>query len=93
MSCIHLNPVHQELLAVGSNDRTVTIWDTRRLKRNKKPLQSFEHGYSVTSCYWSPKGDALATSSYDDYIRIFQLDKKKDIKLKSTIPHNNHTGR
>ncbi|KAG0756610.1 hypothetical protein G6F57_011158 [Rhizopus arrhizus] len=93
VSCIHLNPVHQELLAVGSNDRTVTIWDTRRLKRNKKPLQSFEHGYSVTSCYWSPKGDALATSSYDDYIRIFQLDKRKDIKLKSTIPHNNHTGR
>ncbi|KAG1555934.1 hypothetical protein G6F49_006720 [Rhizopus delemar] len=93
VSCIHLNPVYQELLAAGSNDRTVTIWDTRRLKRNKKPLQSFEHGYSVTSCYWSPKGDALATSSYDDYIRIFQLDKRKDIKLKSTIPHNNHTGR
>lgn len=92
IGCIHINPIHQDLLAAGSNDRTATIWDKRKLK--KDPLQSFDHGYSVTSCYWSPNGDILATTSYDDYIRLFELNKdKKELNLKSAIPHNNHTGR
>ncbi|KAG1488638.1 hypothetical protein G6F47_012331 [Rhizopus delemar] len=92
VGCIHINPVHQEMLAVGSNDRTATIWDIRNLRKGE-PLYSFDHGYAVTSCYWSPKGDILATSSYDDYIRLFQLNEQKDMQLKSAIPHNNHTGR
>lgn len=97
MGCIHLNPVHNHLLAAASNDRTVTIWDTRmwssaKAKRKKEYLHDFEHGYSATSCYWSPKGDLLATTSYDDYIRLFTLDKD-EMELKSAIKHNNHTGR
>ncbi|CEJ01601.1 hypothetical protein RMCBS344292_15624 [Rhizopus microsporus] len=92
IGCIHINPIHQDLLAAGSNDRTTTVWDKRKLK--KDPLQSFDHGYAVTSCYWSPNGDILATTSYDDYIRLFELSKdKKELNLKSAIPHNNHTGR
>ncbi|KAI8371131.1 WD40-repeat-containing domain protein [Blakeslea trispora] len=93
IGCIHINPVHQHLLAAASNDRTMTIWDTRMLK-DQEPLESIEHGYSVTSSYWSPQGDILATASYDDYIRLFDLGSdKKSLELKAAIRHNNHTGR
>lgn len=97
IGCIHLNPVYQDLIAVSSNDRTATLWDLRMLQKADtlpEALQSIEHGYSVTSCYWSPKGDILATTSYDDYIRLFDLNKDcKSLELKSAIRHNNHTGR
>ncbi|RCI04136.1 WD repeat-containing protein 76, partial [Rhizopus stolonifer] len=92
VGCVHLNPVHQHLLAIGSNDRTASMWDTRMLKQ-QKILQEIEHGYSVTSAYWSPQGDILATTSYDDYIRLFDLTQdKKSLELKAAIHHNNHTG-
>ncbi|KAI9480987.1 MAG: WD40-repeat-containing domain protein [Benjaminiella poitrasii] len=98
IGCLHLNPVDQNLLVLASNDRTVTVWDVRMWNKRKReieePLQSIEHGYSVTSAYWSPNGDILATASYDDYIRLFDLDKNnKTLELKSAIKHNNHTGR
>lgn len=99
VGCVHLNPVHQHLLAGASNDRQVHVWDTRmwskkELKNELNPLHSFEHGYSATSAYWSPNGDILASTSYDDYVRLFSFDKKdQSMELKSAIPHNNHTGR
>lgn len=96
VGCIHLNPVHEYLLAGGSNDRNVCIWDARMWgdKDIPVPLQEIKHGYAATSCYWSPKGDILATTAYDDYIRLFTLNKdNQSLELKSAIPHNNHTGR
>ncbi|GAN06716.1 WD repeat-containing protein [Mucor ambiguus] len=94
---VHLNPMHQHLVALSSNDRTSTIWDLRMWnKRNAKvePLQSIEHGYSVTSSYWSPHGDMLVTTAYDSFIRLFELDKdSKTVELKAAIPHNCKTGR
>ena len=62
--------------------------------KDQTPLESVEHGYSVTSSYWSPQGNIIATASYDDYIRLFDLgDNQKSLALKSAIRHNNHTGR
>ncbi|KAF7732080.1 hypothetical protein EC973_006335 [Apophysomyces ossiformis] len=90
IGCIHLNPVHQHLLAASSNDRTVTLWDVRSMKSN---LQEIEHGYSVTSAYWSPNGNKLATTAYDDYIRVFALENSSELMVQSAIRHNNHTGR
>ncbi|KAL0135399.1 WD40-repeat-containing domain protein [Mucor lusitanicus] len=94
---VHLNPVHQHLAALSSNDRTCTIWDLRMWsKRNAKaePLQTIEHGYSVTSSYWSPNGDMMVTTAYDSFIRLFDLNKdNKTLELKRAIPHNCKTGR
>ncbi|KAL0087998.1 WD40-repeat-containing domain protein [Phycomyces blakesleeanus] len=92
---IDLNPVHEHLLAIGSNDRTATVWDHRSFSTETDsitPLHELEHGYAVTSAYWSPRGDRLATASYDDFIRLFTL-KNEDMTLHSAIPHNNHTGK
>ncbi|KAI9006689.1 WD40-repeat-containing domain protein [Phycomyces nitens] len=91
---IDLNDVHKHLLAVSSNDRTATVWDTRNFSTKKAitPLHELEHGYAVTSAYWSPRGDRLATTSYDDFIRLFTV-KNDAMSLHSAIPHNNHTGK
>ncbi|KAL9546761.1 hypothetical protein MBANPS3_006507 [Mucor bainieri] len=97
VGAVHLNPVHQHLAALSSNDRTSSIWDLRMWNKRHpttEPLQSIEHGFSVTSSYWSPQGDMLATTSYDSYIRLFDLKKdKKTVELKAAIPHNCKTGR
>ncbi|KAI8391130.1 WD40-repeat-containing domain protein [Radiomyces spectabilis] len=97
IGCIDLHPTDQNLIALASNDRTATIWDSRMLTGNKaahyEPVHEFEHGYSVTSAYWSPLGNKLATTSYDDYIRIFDMQSPNEMTLQSAIKHNNHTGK
>ncbi|KAI8646624.1 WD40-repeat-containing domain protein [Parasitella parasitica] len=95
VGCVHLNPVHSHLMTLASNDRTNTIWDVRMWNKSKamEPLQSIEHGYSVTSSYWSPNGDILATTAYDNFVRLFNLNENKTLELKTAIKHNCTTGR
>ncbi|KAG2215713.1 hypothetical protein INT46_003925, partial [Mucor plumbeus] len=94
IGCVHLNPVHQHLMALASNDRTSTIWDLRMWNNSDEvePLQSIQHGYSVTSNYWSPNGVMLATTAYDSFIRLFDLNEEKTLDLKTAIKHNCVTG-
>jgi WD repeat-containing protein 76 len=64
------------------------------LKKKPQPIQEFEHGYAVSSCYWSPNGKKLLTTSYDNRIRIMSTDNDvKDTKLEYSIEHNNRTGK
>lgn len=90
-----MNPVHKNLLVAASNDRTATIWDIRNLKKEgTEPLQEFAHGYAVTSAFWSPDGNYLSTSCYDDLLRIFDVNKDTlKLDLKKKIRHNCHTGK
>ncbi|KAI9258258.1 WD40-repeat-containing domain protein [Sporodiniella umbellata] len=91
LGCVHLNPVQPHLLAVASNDRKATVYDIRQMKVDRT-VQTLAHGYAVTGCYWSPQGNVLATTSYDDRIRLFQW-TGAELQLKSAIHHNLHTGR
>ncbi|CEP17597.1 hypothetical protein [Parasitella parasitica] len=98
IGCVHLNPVQTHLMALSSNDRSSTIWDLRMWSKSSKddvePLQSIEHGYSVTSSYWSPNGDMLATTAYDNFVRLFDLNSKtSSLELNTAIRHNCTTGR
>lgn len=91
IGCISLNPVHEHLMALASNDRTVTIWDVRHMDKQQA---EFTHGYSATSAFWSPNGNKLVTTAYDDYVRIFERDESSgEISLQSAIRHNTHTGK
>lgn len=103
VGCVDLNPVHTDLLVTASNDRMARLWDVRYLEP-EAVLQEITHGFAVTSAYWSPSGQQLATSSYDDYLRVFDLQASKqrvDVKgkihlqvdLKGKIAHNCHTGK
>ncbi|KAI1320230.1 WD40-repeat-containing domain protein [Xylariaceae sp. FL0255] len=103
-----LNPRLPHLLATASLDRTLKIWDLRMIKGKgdmKTPSIIGEHQsrLSVSHASWSRSGH-VATSSYDDTVKIYDMSdaakwkagheiKKKEMDPSAKIPHNNQTGR
>ena len=98
---VHLNPVNEHLLVTASLDRTVGIWDSRKLKSGAWPLVRFEHDLAVTSASFSPSGRKLLSVSNDNLLRLWDpvcepLAKNPlsdTIVDPSKIKHDNRTGR
>ncbi|KAI9596440.1 WD40-repeat-containing domain protein [Syncephalis fuscata] len=99
IGCISMNPGADKThyISTASLDRTLRIWDTRKLldTTSIEAVSEFAHGKSVTSAYWSADGSQLVSSSYDDTLRIFDTKTKSTPSLKSPIKirHNCQTGR
>ncbi|KAM0324642.1 hypothetical protein ACHAQA_008033 [Verticillium albo-atrum] len=103
-----LHPLQPHLVATASLDRTMKIWDLRKITgkgdlRHPALLGEHESRLSVSHASWSPAGH-LATSSYDDTIKIYDFTKSStwaaghDIGSENMAPatqvrHNNQTGR
>lgn len=103
-----LHPAHPHLLATASLDRTLKIWDLRKItgKANRTPHLVGEHlsKLSVSHAAFNSAGQ-VATASYDDTVKIYDLahciDSKPgqltlgDDEMRPTtiVPHNNQTGR
>ncbi|KAK2039471.1 WD domain-containing protein [Colletotrichum somersetense] len=98
-----LNPREPHLLATASLDRTVKIWDLRNISGKGEmrfPAMLYEHDsrLSVSHASWSPGGQ-IATSSYDDTIKIYDWadraawDRSGGMEPKEVVKHNNQTGR
>ncbi|KAG5988924.1 hypothetical protein E4U43_004608 [Claviceps pusilla] len=103
-----LHPLQPHLLATASLDRTVKIWDLRKISgkgdlRHPALLGEHESRLSVSHASWSPAGH-LATSSYDDTVKIYDFTDAAtwkpghDIAASAMEPahrvgHNNQTGR
>ncbi|KAK3314284.1 WD repeat-containing protein [Apodospora peruviana] len=103
-----LHPQHPHLVATASLDRTLKIWDLRKISGKgdlRHPALLGEHTskLSVSHASWSSAGH-VATSSYDDRIKIYSFPDAgkwtpgRDISGKQMnpthqIPHNNQTGR
>ncbi|KAF3763909.1 WD repeat-containing protein [Cryphonectria parasitica EP155] len=103
-----LHPQAPHLLATASLDRTMKIWDLRKItgKASPHPHPVGEHvsRLSVSHASWSPTGH-VATSSYDDTIKIYDFSEAAsrwkagytagDDEMKPThvVKHNNQTGR
>mmetsp|Transcript_21658 Transcript_21658/g.52885 ORF Transcript_21658/g.52885 Transcript_21658/m.52885 type:complete len:433 (+) Transcript_21658:41-1339(+) len=70
VNCLAFNPFAEFLLATGSADRTVAMWDLRNLGRK---LHSFEnHGDDVLQVSWSPmKENILASAAADRRLNIW----------------------
>lgn len=66
------------LLASGSNDKTIRIWNWREGK-NVHTLQGHED--SIKCLAWSPDGCYLASGSNDNTIRVWDVSKAKLKKL------------
>ncbi|KAF2197068.1 WD repeat-containing protein [Delitschia confertaspora ATCC 74209] len=102
-----LHPLHPHLLATASLDRTLKIWDLRKItgKKDRFPTLVGEHEsrLSVSHAAWNSAGQ-VATASYDDTIKIHEFGGCADWKVgaeltdaqmkpSAIIPHNNQTGR
>ncbi|GAB1317097.1 DNA damage-binding protein CMR1 [Madurella fahalii] len=103
-----LHPLHPHLVATASLDRTLKIWDLRKIQgkgdaRAPALLGEHESRLSVSHASWS-SGGHVATSSYDDRIKIYEFPDagqwaagaaltEKQMAPARQIPHNNQTGR
>lgn len=103
-----LHPLQPHLLATASLDRTLKIWDLRKITgkgdlRHPALLGEHESRLSVSHASWSAGGH-IATSSYDDTIKIYDFSAAGSWKAGHDIvdaamapthkvKHNNQTGR
>ncbi|KAK2595629.1 hypothetical protein QQS21_006676 [Conoideocrella luteorostrata] len=103
-----LHPLQPHLLATASLDRSLKIWDLRKISgkgdlRHPALLGEHESRLSVSHASWSPAGH-VATSSYDDTVKIYDFTDSaswkpghdisaKMMEPKHQIRHNNQTGR
>ncbi|XP_077222551.1 DNA damage-binding protein cmr1-like [Tasmannia lanceolata] len=91
INSIDFNPENTNLMATSSTDGTACIWDLRSINvRYPKSLKTVEHQKAVHSAYFSPSGRCLATTSYEDNIRLLSGVDFGDMAM---IRHNNQTGR
>jgi WD repeat-containing protein 76 len=100
-----LHPLQSHLVATASLDRTVKIWDLRKISgkgdtRHPALLGEHDSRLSVSHASWSV-GGSLATSSYDDTVKIYDFPdagawkpgQAVEMKPAHIIRHNNQTGR
>lgn len=101
-----LHPLQSHLLATASLDRTLKIWDLRKFAgkgEQRLPTLIGDHSsrLSVSHASWSAGGQ-IATSSYDDTVKIYNFNNAStwkegeninDMEPAHQIRHNNQTGR
>ncbi|KAL1793841.1 hypothetical protein ACET3X_007262 [Alternaria dauci] len=103
-----LHPGHPHLVATASLDRTLKIWDLRKISGKageRAPALVGEHTskLSVSHAAWNSAGQ-VATASYDDTIKIHDFGNCAEWKVgvemgeaemepSVAVPHNNQTGR
>lgn len=103
-----LHPLQPHLIATASLDRTLKIWDCRKITgsndlRHPALLGEHESRLSISHASWSAGGH-VATSSYDDTIKIYDFADSNQwkaghditpqmMKPAQTVRHNNQTGR
>nr|XP_043622135.1 WD repeat-containing protein 76-like [Erigeron canadensis]XP_043622136.1 WD repeat-containing protein 76-like [Erigeron canadensis] len=91
INTIDFNPENVNMMATSSTDRTVCIWDLRKLGKSKpNSLKMVTCERAVQSAYFSPSGSHLATTSLDDKIGVLSGANYDDEFM---INHNNQTGR
>ena len=68
MNCLSFNPYSEYILATGSADKTVALWDMRNLKIK---LHSFEsHKDEIFQVQWSPHNETILASSGKLFSRL-----------------------
>jgi histone-binding protein RBBP4 len=74
INAVAFNPAAETVLATGSADKTIGLWDLRNLKSKLHALEC--HSESVTSLSWHPfEESVLASASYDRKIMFWDLSR------------------
>lgn len=74
VNSLAFNPFSEWILATGSSDKTVALWDLRKLS---KKLHSFEqHTDEVYQIQWSPFNETiLGSCSADRRLNVWDLSR------------------
>jgi histone-binding protein RBBP4 len=74
VNCLAFNPVNQYVVATGSSDSTVGLWDLRNLKTKIHTLEG--HTGDVQSINWHPTEETiLASAATDRRLLLWDLSK------------------
>ena len=104
-----LHPAHPHFVATASLDRTLKLWDLRKISGrrdgDRMPALVGEHEsrLSVSHASFNSAGQ-VATASYDDTVKVYDFNScgswkpghaldEEEMKPATIIPHNNQTGR
>jgi len=71
VNSISISRVGQELLASGSDDGLVCIWDLR----SKFPIAEFSSEWPVTAVEWNGNGTGIFSGGIDNIINVCRLFK------------------
>ncbi|WAR62634.1 hypothetical protein PtB15_15B221 [Puccinia triticina] len=117
IGCLSICPGSGDRLAVTAGlNREMRLWDLRALSglpptseigevESGSCLASYAHGLACSSAYFSPAGDRILSTSYDDLVRVWEIKPEtRDAWLSSHPPdldlapayqarHDNQTGR
>ena len=77
VNCLSLNPYSEFILATGSADKTVALWNLRNLKLK---LHSFDsHKGEIFQVQWLPHNETiLASSGTDRRLNVWDLSKIRE---------------
>ena len=103
VNCLSFNPNSEYLVVTGSEDKTVALWDLRKLDA-KTRLHTFEtHTDEVFCVEWSPFNETiLASASSDRRVNVWDLSKigmeqseedKEDGPPELLFIHGGHTSK
>jgi WD40 repeat protein len=74
INCLSFNPFSEYIIATGSADKTVALWDMRSLKTKLHSLEG--HSEEVYQVAWSPFNETiLASASSDRRLNVWDLSK------------------
>ncbi|CAG8562428.1 6918_t:CDS:2 [Dentiscutata erythropus] len=94
IGCISINKVLPHYLITASLDRSMRLWDIRKLNSESSiEIQKIRTNNAITSAYWSPNGNQVAISCFDDTVKVYDFDKETYLRQRFQTPHNNRTGR
>ena len=67
VNCLAFSPINEYILATGSSDSTVGLWDMRNLKSKIHSLEGHKSGCSVQSISWHPTEETIIASAAEDH--------------------------
>ncbi|GAA5908422.1 hypothetical protein JCM6882_007932 [Rhodosporidiobolus microsporus] len=112
IGCVSLNPANPRLAVTAHLKRYMRLWDLSLLRGlptdtptdeilDKALLHEYAHEKACSAAYFDPTGTRVASTSYDDAIRVWDVDPKKTSdypeggkwKPSKKITHNCQVGR